>query len=194
MRQDALPTNVASSKLILRYFMAMADSAKTEEKQAQSLSCIRAICLRWMDHCHANGGYSFAVYHDNHQTYLGPISINSSGMVEGLQDLLLRKHRLLVPSWSKQWEDMRVNGTLQGHWDDGFVSLMDFVKFVVLVNRSRRQQSKSRWKAACGDLLADLHLKVLDELTTALDRCVTLYCQSNDLPVQIPSRRSLGWF
>ena len=89
---------------------------------------------------------------------------------------------------------MRVNGTLQGHWDDGFVSLMDFVKFVVLVNRSRRQQSKSRWKAACGDLLADLHLKVLDELTTALDRCVTRYCQSNDLPVQIPSRRSLGWF
>ena len=159
----------------------------------QSLSCIRAICLKWMDHCHVNGGYSFAVYHDNHQTYLGPISINSSGMLEGLQDLLLRKHRLLVPSWSKQWEDMRVDGTLQGHWDDGLVSLMDFVKVVVLVNRCRRQQSKSRWKAACGDLLADLQLKVLEELTTALDRCVASYCESNALPTQIPSRRFFGW-
>ena len=114
---------------------------------------------------------------------LGSLTIDASGCITGqqLKRILRSVHLTVQSSFGAMWDSM-LNLTLK--WDDALMSFLDYVHFILLVTKARRQQGKKRWvgrNKACLDHLWNSLIKflsgacdlfVFNDLSLYLDKAI----------------------
>lgn len=127
-----MSVNAASILLAFLTLVAIAVRARHAAKEMLCLSFIKSSVSQTNELSCGNRGLDF-----------GSLTITASGLVSNFQSVISSKHANLVQSWGQQWESMSNNLSLS--WSNtSELPLMDAVMFIMLANKRRREQRKSK--------------------------------------------------
>lgn len=176
LRPGALNANCCTSLALINYFAHVLDNARCEKNLEFASRFIKRLAEK-----------APSVSHSNRGLQIGPFTVNPSGIVVNLKEIISGLHRSPTRAIEAQWNSM-------GQLSDSFsseVALIDLVLFCFTVSKKRKGQRKQPWK---GDLagfistarqhlitfLSDLHHKVCQEYIVNNPSCQS---------TQIPSRK-----
>ena len=184
----ALDETVASSEAVLAYFLSVLNTGRKPEIIAEVDLWLMKITNRIVEESTTN---AVDIQLD---AGFGAVRFRpQAGTVEGLQAIVVNRHRTALESWGQLWQLMHQHDHLAGNWSVAEpLGLRDVVKFAFKCVRFRRSLGKPIWQSSSpsGQCLVQLQRAVIRFLSDGLyDYVNGKYQESHDVSKAAPSRR-----
>lgn len=176
LRPGALNANCCTSLAIITYFASVLDTARCQKNLDFASRFIKHLAERAPSTSHSNRGLQ-----------IGPLTVNSAGVVVNLTEALSGLHRARTLAVQAQWNSM---DELSAQFSSE-VSLIDLILFCFTVRKKRKSQRKTPWKDDLERFITSTRQHLITFLTDLHHKVCQEYIASNPscLCASIPSRR-----
>lgn len=177
-----LQANIASSALVIAFFMNVVDVGRNAEKFDFALAYLKSLAFLAMQQCLVTGGFGIHV--------LGAeLSVDAQGVISNF-DCLPSRHRATLNFWIRTWDYLKEQGHLTKVWQDQVWSLLDVVIFATLFRQCRTQRGLRQQSENAEALLDSLK----EELVKLFAHCLHEFVwrgysiENNIFNQNVPSR------
>lgn len=173
LRPGALNANCCTSLALITYFAGVLENARRQKNLEFASKFIKNLAEK-----------APSISHSNRGVQIGPLRVNSAGVVVNLAELISGVHHRAIKS---QWDTME---SLSAPFSPE-ISLIDLILFCLTVSKKRKSQRKTPWKGNLAGFISSTRQHLITFLSDLHHQVCQQYIANNPSchSTQIPSRK-----